>query len=157
MLGRGYGINVYPHPGVVANGYGSKERGADMTLPDRFEQVGIIVGSVLIVALPASSLGTALFGFTPSPWVAIGLWLLPGLIVGLLLAAGYLPVTYHQVWTFSMSSWLLAFAGWAVLGLSVPSANRPLALLVWTGAIGVGALVAWIRPIARLRCGSQLI
>lgn len=124
-----------------------------MALPDRFEQVGIVVGSVIMVALPANTLGVALFGGTPDPWQVW--WLLPGLVVGALLAAGYLPVTYHQVWAFSLSSYVLTFAGWVALGLQAPTTNRPLALLVWVVAAGLGALVAWLRPIATLRRRRQ--
>ena len=122
-----------------------------MALPDRFEQVGIVVGSVILVALPASALVSALYGLTVDPWVAMGLWLLPGLVVGVLLAAGRLPVTYHQVWAFSLSSWLLAFAGWAALGLTVPSSNRPLAVFVWVIAVGLGVVVAAVHPVAVIR------
>lgn len=120
-----------------------------MNLPDRFEQVGIVVGSVIMVALPASALGIALVGIDPNPWQVV--WLLPGFVVGMLLAAGRLPVTYHQVWAFSLSSYVLTIAGWVALGLQSPPTNRPLGLLVWAGAIGVGALIAWIRPVASMR------
>lgn len=122
-----------------------------MAIPDRFEQVGVLLGSMFLVALPVSTLVGAVYGFSlPLRFVPI-VWFLPGLAVGIPLAMGRLPVSYHQVWVFSLSSWVFAFAGWAALGLAYPTTNRPLALLVWAGAVGLGALIAWIRPVDTLR------
>lgn len=126
-----------------------------MNLPDRFEQAGILLGSMFLVGLPVSALVGAVYGFSVPLWLVPLVWFLPGLVVGIPLAMGRLPITYHQVWVFSLSSWLLSFAGWAALGLAFPTSNHPLALLVWAGAVGVGALIAWVRPVATLRRRRQ--
>lgn len=122
-----------------------------MALPDRFEQVGIVVGSVVLLALPTSELVGALFGFAIDPWFGMLVWLVPGLVIGILLAAGRLPLTYHQLWVFALSSWLLALVAWAAFGLSSPPTDRPVAVLLWVLAIVVGGLIAWGRPVATLR------
>lgn len=128
-----------------------------MTLPDRLEQVGIVVGSVILVMLPASLLGAVIYGFEPDPLGTLLLWLAPGLVVGLLLVAGRLPVTYHQVWAFSLSSWVLALAFWTTVGLSIPPADPGLAVALWLVAVVLGGIVAWVRPIraVRRRCPSS--
>ena len=122
-----------------------------MALPDRFEQAGIVVGSVLLVGLPVSALVSALYGLSIPPWQAALVWFLPGLVVGVPLAMGRLPVTYHQLWVLTLTSWLLAFGGWTALGLSLPASDPVLAVGVWLLAVLVGALLAWLRPIATIR------
>lgn len=121
-----------------------------MDLPDRFEQVGIVVGSVIVVTLPVSALVTALYGTAAGSWEPMLFWLIPGLVVGLLVANGSLPVSFDEIWSFSLSSWLLTLAGWAALGLSTPVNDRSTAVLVWGLAIAVGTLVAWVRPLRSL-------
>lgn len=121
-----------------------------MALPDRFEQVGIIIGTVFLISLPMSALGTAVFGLNLGGWQAALLWLLPGLVLGGLLVTGRLAVTYHQVWVFSLSSWLLTLAGWTLLGLSIPPTDRGLSVSIWLIALGLGALIARIRPVHAL-------
>ena len=60
-------------------------------------------------------------------------------------------MTYHQVWAFSLTGYVLTFAGWAALGLSTPATNRSLSVFIWTIAIALGAVIAWTRPVASLR------
>jgi len=122
-----------------------------MALPDRLEAAGIVLGSVVLLALPTSELSAALVGFSVQSWWLFALWAVPGLVVGLPLASGRLPVTYGQVWTFSLVCWILTPLGWALVGLSVPPANRPVALAVWVVAALVAALVAVGRPVAVVR------
>lgn len=122
-----------------------------MDLPDRFEQAGIILGSIFLVGLPTSALVGAVYGFSSQPWLMLLVWFLPGLAVGIPLAMGRLPVTYHQLWVLTLSGWLLAFAGWTALGLSLPAANARLAVLVWIVAMLLGLLIAWLRPVSSLR------
>jgi hypothetical protein len=119
-----------------------------MALPDRFEQVGILIGSVFLVGLPVSALVSVVYGFGIQPWAAALAWFLPGLVVGIPLAMGWLPVTYHQVWVMTVSSWVLAIAGWTALGFSLPAADTTLAVAVWLLAVFFGGLIAWTQPIS---------
>ena len=129
------------------NIYHAPIRYVAMTLPDRFEQVGIVVGSVFLVLLPTSMLGTAIFGVEPSTLQIALVWFLPGIVVGLLLATDRLPVTYDQVWAFALSSWIITLVLWSAFGLSLPPADRGLAVLLWIVALTLGATVAWVRPV----------
>lgn len=122
-----------------------------MALPDRFEQVGILVGSIFLVGLPVSALVGAVYGFSIRPWLTFLIWFLPGFVVGVPLALGRLPVTYHQLWVITLSSWLLAFVGWAALGLSIPASDTGIAIVVWVLAVLLGILVAWARPVSTIR------
>ena len=130
-----------------------------MNLPDRTEQVGIVVGSALMVALPAGLLGNVagigpwdpdLVGIEIGSEAAALLALLPGLIVGGLIVTDRLPTTYVQVWAFSLVSWLLTAAGWSAFGLSypIPASERPVAAGVWVAAAVVGVLYARVRPVS---------
>lgn len=118
-----------------------------MALPDRFEQVGIVVGSAVMLALPVGELSTVLTGMPATAWWLQLLWLVPGFLVGLALVAGALPVTYSQVWAFSLLSWILTFVGWGVAGVGDASTNRQLGFGIWFVAVLVGAGLAWIRPL----------
>jgi hypothetical protein len=120
-----------------------------MGLPDRAEQVGIVVGSALLVALPAGHLGS-IVGIEIGSWLPTLIFLVPGLVIGGLIVTDRLPATYIQVWAFSLVSWILAAAGWSAFGVQypIPGSERPIALGVWTAAIVVGALYAWARPVS---------
>lgn len=122
-----------------------------MALPDRFEQAGVLLGSTFLVGLPVSALVGAVYGLSVPLWLVPIVWFLPGLVVGIPLAMGRLPVTYHQVWVLTLSGWLLAFAGWTALGLSLPSSTPSLAAAVWVVAMALGILVAWARPVSTVR------
>lgn len=123
-----------------------------MALPDRFEQVGILIGSILLVGLPVSALVSGAYGFTIQPWAAALVWFLSGVVVGVPLAMGWLPVTYHQVWVITVSSWLLAFVGWTALGLPLPASDTALAVAVWVLVVLFGGLIAWARPFPTFKC-----
>ena len=113
-----------------------------MALPDRLEQLGIVVGSALLLAIPTSVLHSAVEPWLP-PGLTAGIWFVPGLIVGTLVATNRIAVTYHQVWLFSISAWLLSAVGLIlVLGVWNLSTEAPVALAVWALAFGVAALIA---------------
>lgn len=122
-----------------------------MALPDRFEQAGIVVGSTILLALPMSELSAALVGYSIQPLWLFVILLVPGAIVGLLLATGYLPVAYSQVWAFSVAGWLLTYAGWALTGLSVPPQDQALGVLIWVVALCLAGGLVRLRPIALAR------
>jgi len=113
-----------------------------MTLPDTLERIGIVVGSTLLLALPTSALFSLLYGVGESARLAPSLWLLPGLLVGVLVATDRLAVTYHQLWKFSLASYVVASLGGASLGLDGASGDLALAVGWWVVSVGVGSLVA---------------
>ncbi|WP_231185753.1 hypothetical protein [Haladaptatus sp. DYF46] len=120
-----------------------------MDLPRRFEQVGIVVGSVLMVTFPFSFLWTFLpHGYG---WLNGLLLYVPGFVVGVLVALRKLPVSYGQVWLFSIVSWLATYALWWVLGAADITENQPTLLGAWVVALLVGAAVVWAKPRLRLR------
>jgi len=122
-----------------------------MALSDRFEQAGIIVGSAILLVLPTSELSAVLVGYSIQPlWVFI-LWLVPGVIIGLLLATDYLPISYSQLWAFSLAGWILTYVGWALTGLSVPPTDQTLGFLIWVLALCLAAVLVWIHPISVVR------
>jgi hypothetical protein len=120
-----------------------------MELPDRAEQVGIVVGSALVVALPTGHLGS-IIGIEIGSWLSVLLFFVPGLVIGGLIVTDRLPATYVQVWAFSLVSWILTAAGWRAFGVQfpIPASERPIALGVWIAAIVVGSLYAWARPVS---------
>ena len=114
-----------------------------MALPDTLERIGIVVGSALLLALPTSALSWLTYGVGEAPASLAPLWLLPGVLVGLLVATDRLAVSYHQLWKFSLASYLVAVLGPAV---GVRSAAGPvLGVGWWLVAVGVGVLVARAR------------
>lgn len=122
-----------------------------MALPDRFEQAGIIVGSAILLALPMSELSAALVGYSIQPfWLSVIL-LVPGVITGLLLVTGHLPISYSQVWAFSLTGWILTYIGWALTGLSVPPTDQTLGVLIWVVALCLAGVLIWMRPISFVR------
>ena len=113
-----------------------------MALPDRLEQLGIVVGSALLLAIPTSVLYSAVEPWLP-PGLTAGIWFVPGLIVGTLVATNRIALTYQQVWLFSISAWLLFTIG-VILVISVWNrpTEAPVSLAVWALALGFAALIA---------------
>ncbi|MFH5799539.1 hypothetical protein [Haladaptatus sp. CMAA 1911] len=118
-----------------------------MDLPRRFEQIGIVVGSVLLLSIPFSYLPMFLSG--TSVWQAILVEYVPGLVVGVLVALRKLPVSYGQVWLFSVICWPMTILLWGVL--EVGNAWEPTAFGVWVVALLVSAVLAWAKPRVRVR------
>ena len=113
-----------------------------MALPDQLERFGIVVGSALLLWLPMNALHSAIAPWS-SPGLAAGLFFVPGLVVGILVATDRIAVTYHQVWLFSILAWLLSTAGvLTVVGVWNPSPETPVALAAWVLALGLAALIA---------------
>ncbi|WP_266079032.1 hypothetical protein [Haladaptatus caseinilyticus] len=116
-----------------------------MSLPRRLEQLGIVLGSVLMLSLPITVL-TPLLVETPKLWQTALLVYSPGLAVGVLIALDKFPVSYHQVWVFSIVSWLATVALWMVFDVESVTTNQPTAIGTWLVALFVGTLVAWANP-----------
>lgn len=116
---------------------------SSMVSPDSLERVGIVVGSVLLLALPTSAFSSLLVG-DPAPQVVL-LWTLPGLVVGTLVATGRLPVSYRQVWVFSIVSWIVVLLLSSALDVDPARGTTALsiALAAGTVALAIGAVAAW--------------
>ncbi|WP_440007108.1 hypothetical protein [Halomicrococcus sp. SG-WS-1] len=116
---------------------------SSMVSPDSLERVGIVVGSVLLLALPTSAFSSLLVG-DPAPQVVL-LWTLPGLVVGTLVATGRLPVSYRQVWVFSIVSWIVVLLLSSALDVDPARGTTalPIALAAGTVALAIGAVAAW--------------
>lgn len=151
------GVQRVRSEAIQANSYVFGIHLWDMALPEQFEQGGILIGSIFLVGLPVSALVTGVYGFTIQSWTVVLVWFLPGLVVGIPLAKGWLPVTYHQVWVVTVSGWLFTFAGWVVFGLSLPASDTVLAVAIWILAILLGGLIAWIRPLSILKTRLQQV
>ncbi len=121
-----------------------------MTLPRRLEQVGIVVGSILMLSLPISVF-TPLIAENITSWQTALLWLVPGLVVGVLVALDKFPASYHQVWAFCIASWLATIVLWAIFGVESVTADQSTALGTWFVALLVGALIAWVNPTVQWR------
>lgn len=122
-----------------------------MALSDRFEQVGIIIGSAILLALPTSELTAVLVGYSFQPLWMFVLWLVPGIINGLLLATDHLPLSYSQLWAFSLAGWIFTYIGWALAGLSVPPTNQTLGFLIWVVALCLAGVLVWMRLSSSVR------
>ncbi|MGA9403110.1 hypothetical protein [Haladaptatus sp.] len=119
-----------------------------MSLPRRLEQVGIVVGSVLMLTLPV---GFLWIFFSGPGWLDNLLIYVPGLVVGVLVALDILPVSYGQVWLFGIISWLATYFLWWILGAVDITKDQPMLLGAWVLALLVGAFAAWAKPRVRFR------
>ncbi|SIR52614.1 hypothetical protein SAMN05421858_2647 [Haladaptatus litoreus] len=124
-----------------------------MSLPRRLEQVGIVVGSVLMLSLPLTVF-TPFLVESPQLWQTTLLVYLPSFVVGTLIALGKFPVSYQQVWAFGIVSWLSTVALWMIFDVQSVTADQQTAIGTWLVALLVGALVAWANPRIRPR-GSE--
>lgn len=120
-----------------------------MSLPRRLEQVGIVVGCVMMLSLPVGVL-TPLLLTDPAVWQLALLWCAPGAFVGVLIVTDRIPVAYDQVWAFGIVSWAVTLLLWVNLDVSISSvvegnADLPIALGVWAVGLLVGLLVAYRR------------
>ncbi|WP_435155663.1 hypothetical protein [Haladaptatus sp. DFWS20] len=116
-----------------------------MSLPRRLEQTGIVLGSVLMLSL-SITVFTPLLVENPQLWQTALLVYSPGLVVGILIAFDKFPVSYHQVWAFSIVSWLATVALWMVFDVESVTTDQSTAIGTWLVALLVGALVAWVNP-----------
>ncbi|WP_049969370.1 hypothetical protein [Haladaptatus cibarius] len=121
-----------------------------MSLPRRLEQVGIVLGSMLMLSLPLTAF-TPFLVETPQLWQTTLLVYLPGFVVGTLIAIDKFPVSYQQVWAFGIVSWLATVALWVVFDVQSVTADQQTAIGTWVVGLLVGALVAWVNPRIRPR------
>ncbi|WP_231190433.1 hypothetical protein [Haladaptatus sp. DYF46] len=120
------------------------------------ERVGIIIGCIITVSLPASLI-TALFLSNPPLWQIAIAWILPGVIVGVFLANDALPVTYDETWSFGVLSWICTLLLWKLIQVNIGNISADQTTAVWTTIVGlvIAALITWVRPqIQRNRSAS---
>jgi hypothetical protein len=115
-----------------------------VSLADTLERAGIVFGSILMVALPASVLLNALSG-AGTPWWGPLLLLAPGFVVGWAAVADWVPFDYDAVWFVCFFGYVLAVAALAVLDLQPIGENRAAALAVSAAAFVVAAVVDYYR------------
>jgi len=127
-----------------------------MVSPNTLERAGIVVGSALLLGLPTGVLVSP-FVSGITGWQAVLLWLVPGVVVGTLVATGRLPVGYRQVWLFSIVSWLAALAFWAALDVDPVDGATAGTTALGAGVLAllVGALVAWANPTVQWRSSAS--
>ncbi len=120
------------------------------------ERIGIIIGCIITVSLPASLI-SALFLSNPPLWQIAIAWILPGVVVGIFLANDALPVTYHEIWSFGVLSWICTLLLWKLFQVSIGNISAYQTTAVWTTIVGlvIAALITWVRPrIQRNRSAS---
>ncbi|MCF2164462.1 MULTISPECIES: hypothetical protein [Halobacterium] len=111
-----------------------------MELAEYFERAGIVVGSMLMVSLPASLVLWVVTG-PATPWWETVAQLAPGFVIGWWVAVGRAPVEYATVWFTSLFGYLLASAVMAALNVRPVGANRVWALIAVIGSLAVVGLV----------------
>lgn len=115
-----------------------------MSLPDTLERVGIVLGSMLMVALPASVLLNAISG-AGTPWWGPLVLLAPGFVVGWAVASERAPFDYDALWFVCFFGYVLAVAALSLLNLEPISEHRVAALAVSTAAFVAAAVVDYLR------------
>lgn len=122
-----------------------------MSLPDRFERVGIVAGSTLVLAIPTSLLTNVFYGLDMA-YPLIVVWFVPGFVVGVLIALGSVPFEYRDVWYVGVVGGVLASVGLGTLEVSISTpTDRPLLAGV-TIAVSLAAALG----LSRLRLGRFL-
>jgi hypothetical protein len=115
-----------------------------VSLADQFERAGVVVGAVLLVALPLSLALAALVGPQP-PWWQLLAVLGPGFVVGWAAATDSLPVSYDSVWFVCFLGYALAVVSIRVLGLSPVSEHTESVLAVLAASYAVAIVVDYVR------------
>ncbi|SEW18503.1 hypothetical protein [Halobacterium jilantaiense] len=112
-----------------------------MSLADSLERAGVVVGTMVLSALPGSILVTAVDS-RGTPWWGPLVVLAPAFVLGWALAHDRPSFDYDDVWFVCLLGYLLTVAGLAVSGVSVDD-DGGLAVL----AVGVAAylLAAGVR------------
>jgi hypothetical protein len=111
-----------------------------VSLADQFERVGVVVGAVLLVALPLSLAVDAVVG-PATPWWQLLVVLAPGFVVGWAAATDDLPVAYGSVWFVCFAGYVLSVATISLLEL-VPVYEHTTSVLVVLVASFAVAVVA---------------
>ena len=116
----------------------------DASLPDRLERAGIVVGATLLLSLPMGVVGSHLLDAGRPAWVAGVLVLAPGFAVGVLAATDRVPVSYDQIWSFSLTSWFVTLLLLGAAGSNRLTADGTVVLACWLAGGGVAGR-EWLR------------
>ncbi|WP_336035525.1 hypothetical protein [Halobacterium yunchengense] len=111
-----------------------------MSLADSFERAGVVVGAVLLVALPVSLALEAVVG-SATPWWRLLVVLGPGFAVGWAAASDEPPVSYESVWFVCFLGYLLSVLAIRVFDL-VPVGDHTGSVLAAMAAAFAVAVVA---------------
>jgi len=120
----------------------------ETSLPDTLERIGVVVGATLLLALPMGVVGSLVLTLDGPAWVAAIPVLAPGFAVGVLVATDRIPVSYGQIWSFSLTSWFVTLLVLQSLGSNSLTADRSVVLGALAVGLLVGAVVAsrgWLR------------
>lgn len=115
-----------------------------MSLPDQLERTGIVLGSILLVSLPASLVLQVVAG-SETPWWSALLLVVPGFVVGWAIATEQAPFDYDSLWFVCFVGYVGTFAGLAALGLELSGGNDGAALAVSVAAYLAAAAVDVVR------------
>ncbi|QDX40110.1 hypothetical protein [Salarchaeum sp. JOR-1] len=122
-----------------------------MALPDTFERIGIVLGTVLLGIIATSPLAGVMTDFGTGA-VFVGTLVVAG-VGGWLIATDRVRVPYTRAWRFAIVTMLGALALYALAGLNDTLDPQPVeGVALWLVAAALGALVAgYDRVLARLR------
>lgn len=104
------------------------------------ERVGIVLGSMLMLALPASYVLLAVAGTTTAWWGPVAL-LGPGFVVGWAVASDLVPFDYDTVWFVCFAGYVLAALGFSALELQPLDEHQPAAFAILACGLVVAAAV----------------
>jgi hypothetical protein len=111
-----------------------------VSLPDQLERAGIVLGSILMVSLPASLVLSVVTG-TSTPWWSALLLVIPGFVVGWAIATERAPFDYDSLWFVCFVGYVGTVAAVAALGLEATEGDGRLMLGVAAVAFLAAGLV----------------
>lgn len=115
-----------------------------MSLPDQLERAGIVLGSILMVSLPASLVLQAAAPAS-TPWWGALLLVVPGFVVGWAIATEQAPFDYDTLWFVCFVGYVATSVGFAALDLRLSGGNDGVALAVGVVAFAAAAVVDSLR------------
>jgi hypothetical protein len=111
-----------------------------VSLPDQLERAGIVLGSILMVSLPASLVLSLVTG-TSTPWWSALLLVIPGFVVGWAIATERAPFDYDSLWFVCFVGYVGTLATVAALNLDATGGDGGLVLGVGTAAFVAAGVV----------------
>ncbi|OIB55468.1 hypothetical protein [Natrialba sp. SSL1] len=112
-----------------------------MALADRLEELGVVVGCAILLAIPTAALLGIFVDAVLLPVQLSLLALVPGILVGLVVLRSD-RLEYTHVWRFGLTTWLAAFVLWGVFDISQDDTDIVIALSAWLGAVAAGLVAA---------------
>jgi hypothetical protein len=115
-----------------------------VSLPDQLERAGIVLGSILMVSLPASLVLSVLTG-TSTPWWSALLLVIPGFVVGWAIATERAPFDYDSLWFVCFAGYVGTLAAVAALGFEAAQGDGGPTLAVGAVAFLAAGVVDRLR------------